>query len=83
VRSEWAQLTGTSTGSSTVPEAASSAGKCLVLKMLHSQFKEFATSTRSLETLQEGRSADIDVALRAKLKTHAAEKPLHNITNTS
>ena len=45
-----------------------------MLKMLHSQFKEFATTTRTLETLSEGRSADIDVALRAKLKTQQSLK---------
>ena len=57
-------------------EAVSSIGQTLMLKMLHSQFKEFAINTRTLETLQEGKSADVDVALRAKLKTHAAEKHL-------
>lgn len=66
------------TSSSACPdsEAVSSLGQALMLKMLHSQFKEFATNTRTLETLQEGKSADVDVALRAKLKTHAAEKHL-------
>ena len=51
--------------------------RAVVLKMLHTQFKEFATNTRTLEILDEGKSADVDVALRAKSKTHAAEKHLH------
>ena len=46
----------------------------LLLKMLHSQFKEYITGRRLLETLKEGKTADIDVALRAKLKTHATAK---------
>ena len=44
--------------------------------MLHSLFKEFCTTTRTLETLSDGKSADVDVALRTKLKAHAAEKHL-------
>ena len=42
--------------------------------MLHSQLKEFSNNTRTLEIIEEGRSADIDVALRTKLKTHATPK---------
>ena len=54
-----------------------SVGRMLTLKMLHSQFKEFITGTRILETLKEGKSADVDVALRVKLKTHASLKHIH------
>ncbi len=72
VKKEWALVTSSSAYAGS--EVVSSIGQALMLKMLHSQFKEFATNTRTLETLQEGKSADVDVALRAKLKTHAAEK---------
>ena len=55
-------------------------GQALMLKMLHSLFKEFATNTRTLETLKDGKSADVNVALRAKLKTHASEKHVSKIS---
>lgn len=35
-----------------------STGQAMMLKMLHTQFKEFATKTRILEILNEGKSAD-------------------------
>ena len=50
-----------------------SIGEALMLKMLHSQLKEFSNNTRTLEIIEEGKSADIDVALRTKLKTHATQ----------
>lgn len=80
VKEEWALAA--SSCSCLDTEAVTSIGQALMLKMLHSQFKEFARNTRTLETLQEGKSADVDVALRAKLKTHATEKQL-NITDSS
>ena len=36
--------------------------------MLHSQTKEFSVGNRMLETLKAGRTADVDVALRKKIK---------------
>lgn len=51
-----------------------STGKAVMLKILHAIFKEFTQATRTLEILTDGKSADVDVALRTKLKTHAAEK---------
>ena len=71
MKEKWSQAT-----SSFSCKAANSIGQALILKMLHSQFKEFARNTRTLETLQDGKSVDADVALRAKLKTHATEKQL-------
>ena len=72
VKREWA-LIAMSTSDIT-SAAVNTIGRALTLKMLHTQFKEFAINTRTQETLQQGKSADVDVALRAKLKTHAAEK---------
>ena len=61
----------------TAPSATKSIGQALILKMLHSQYKEFARNTRTLETIEEGKSADVDVSLRTKLKTHASDKHLN------
>ena len=76
LKKKWEEVISSSTAS-THPEMVHSTQRAVVLKMLHTQFKEFATNTRTLEILDEGKSADVDVALRAKLKTHAAEKHLH------
>lgn len=77
LNSEWARTLASLSKCSQFSESSrNSAGHALMLKMLHSQFKEFATNTRTLETIEEGKTTDVDVALRAKLKTHAAEKQL-------
>lgn len=76
LKNEWETIV-SSTAVASSPKATNSSRQALMLKMLHTQFKEFAINTRTLETLDEGKSADVDVSLRAKLKTHAAEKHLH------
>ena len=54
-------------------------GQALIFKMLHSQTIEFTVGTRMLETLKAGKTADVDVALRLKLKSHASKKNVNNI----
>ena len=54
--------------------AVASVEQMMMLKMLHSRCKEFITGHRLLGNLKGGKCADVDVALRAKLKTYASEK---------
>ena len=54
--------------------AVASVGQMMMLKMLHSRCKEFITGHHLLGNLKGGKCADVDVALRANLKTYAIEK---------
>ena len=66
LKSGWATCTGILVKLSSVSEGSRNlARQALMLKILahsHSQFKEFINNTMTLETTEEGKTTDVDVA---------------------
>ncbi len=75
LQEEWTRSVGTVAVDPSADELTTTTiGRVVLLKMLHSQCKEFMVTSRMIETLEGGKSVDVDVALRLKLKTYASEK---------
>ena len=63
LQSAWMKYTESLQDEHSGDDVVGALGKVFILKMLHSKCKEFFVAVRSIETIDLGKKADVDVAL--------------------